>query len=487
MKIKGNINENLETIKKEFGNTPEIVIRQIKKDNKDIAYIYFESVSSDDKISNFLMKSINNIESKSLFNSLYNTLNNEIANSHLITCDEFEKIFNYLSSGFTCIFVEKSNKAIIVETKSELDRGVTESTTERTIRGPKDSFGENHVKNLGLIRKRIKDKNLWFKETKVGRRTQTKVTVAYIKDIAIEEHVTQIMDKLKKIDIDSIIDSGYIRELLQERQTSAFPKVISTEKPDLACMALLNGKIVILVENSPFVLVLPAVLIDFVHSPEDYCQNPPNVTFSRVLRVLCFLLTIVVPGLYVALMTFNHEIIPEKLLISLAIQREGVPFSTATEIIIFIIIFEMLREADVHAPSAAGSTMSIVGTLILGDASVAAGIVSPIVIIVIAITSICELVFYDIDMINAVRQWRILFVIAAMTLGVIGIFIISIIFVAKLTSLECLGTPYIAPISPLKINELKDSLIRVSRRNLIKRPSYLTDNLRRIKDEKNNS
>jgi len=481
------IKKNIDTIKKEFGNTPEIILRNLKKGKTKISYIYFESVGSDDKVSNFLMKSINKTDSKNMFTSIFDFLNNNIANSHLTITDSFDEIFYFLSSGFTCIFVDGYNQAIGVETKIVLDRGVTEANTEKVIRGPKDSFTENPAKNLGLIRKRIKDKNLWFEEVKVGRRTKSRVDIAYIKDIADNNNVKLIKEKLLKIDIDGILDSGYVRSLLEKKDLSSFPRCISTERPDIVCMALLKGKIAVLVENSPYVLIFPAVLMDFMHSSEDYYEKNLNVTFNRILRVLCFILTIIIPGLYVALMTFNHEIIPDKLLISLATQRDGVPFSTALEVIIFMTIFEMLREADIHVPSAAGNAMSIVGALILGDAAVAAGIVSPIVIIVVAITSICELVFFDIDVVNAVRQWRLLYVLAATALGLIGITAISIIFITKLASIESLGTPYLTPLSPLNFEGLKDSIIKLDLKKLKKRPSYLTNNIRRMNNEENNN
>ena len=188
-------------------------------------------------------------------------------------------------------------------------------------------------------------------------------------------------------------------------------------------------------------------------------------------------------------MTFNHEIIPDQLLISLAIQREGVPFPTAIEVLLFVLTFEVLREADIHSPSFSGSAMNVVGALILGDAAVAAGIVSPIVIIIIAATSISELVFYDVDIIDAIREWRLLFILAATFMGLIGFVAMFIIFIAKLSSLECLGTPYLTPFSPLKPRSLKDSIIRFSRKDLKNRPEYLTKNLKRMDDkyEKNNS
>ena len=213
-----------------------------------------------------------------------------------------------------------------------------------------------------------------------------------------------------------------------------------------------------------------------------------NASFNRLLRVICFFITIVTPGMYVALMTFNPEIIPNELLISLSMQREGVPFSTAIEVLLFVIVFEMLREADIHSPNVSGSAMSIVGALVLGDAAVNAGIVSPIVIIIVAITSISELVFYDVDIINALREWRILFIIASLLLGLMGFVLAGIILLAKLVSITCLDIPYLTPFSPLYIKQWSDSIFRFPRGNLKYRASYLTNNIvREVNCEEDNN
>lgn len=483
--LKKQVDISINYIKKLNSNSGDIITRIINKDNIKIGYVYLESVSSDDKISEFLTKSIININD---FNSLFKVLNNKIYNSHVTTTDNYKDLFYYLASGYTAILVDGYNEAIVVETRSSLDRGVVESSSEPVVRGPKDSFTENHPKNIGLIRKRIKDHNLIFKNILVGRRTKTTISVAYIKDIANLGSVNKIIDKLKKIDIDAIIDSGYIRELLEENSKSIFPKMISTERPDLACTSLLEGRIVLLVENTPFVLILPATLIDFIHSTEDYYHKPLNATFNRILRIICFFITIITPGLYVALMTFNPEIIPSDILLSLVAQRSGVPFSTAIEVLVFVITFEMLREADIHSPSISGSSMSIVGALVLGDAAVNAGIVSPIVIIIVAITSISELVFYDVDIINALREWRILFILASLLLGLMGFVIAGIILTAKLVSITCLDIPYLTPFSPLYVRQWMDAIFRFPRNKLKYRASYLTKNtIREVDYEKNNN
>ena len=479
-----NIDKINNYILESYHHSSDIVTRKINVKGTDILCIYLESVASDDKISEFLMKEINTYsKNKILTVNLFDKLKNTIPNSHITVESKLEDCFTKLASGFTCIFIDGDKQYITVETKSKLDRGITESTSESIVRGPKDSFTENNSTNLGLIRKRIKDKNLWYDEIKIGRRTNTKVTIAYINGIANEHIVNNIKEKLNKIDIDGIIDSGNIRDFLIQNQ-SIFPEIKSTERPDLACNSLLEGKIIILVENTPFTLILPITLNDFLHASEDYYQKSSNVSFTRILRYISFLITITIPGLYTALTTFNQEIIPDQLLISLAIQRDGVPFSTVFELVIMITTFEILRESDIRLPSTMGAAISIVGALVLGEAAVSAGIVSPIVIIVVAITSICGLLFTDIDFVNAIRWWRFIFIIFSAAAGLIGFVIATVLFINKLASITFDNVCYLAPFSPLYVKSINDSIIKLPNNKLKSRSPYITKNTTKLGDKK---
>ncbi len=471
---------NLEKFKTELetknGQSSDFVARIINFNNKKILYTFYSSTSSDDKISNFFMKNISDdfkYMKKDFFSNLFNSLENTIPNSKLLIINNFDEVLYYMASGFTCIFVERYSKYIVIETRSILDRAVSESSSEAIVKGPKDSFTENYMTNIGLIRKRIKDDTLMFTTIKIGTRTRTHVSITYINDLANQKSIDETISKIKTIDIDGVLDSSYIGEFLSPKQFSTFPKIISTERPDLVASSLLNGKICILVENTPYVLILPAVLTDFLHSPEDNYHKPSNASFNRFLRLMAFLVTLLTPALYIAVTTFNQEMLPDRLLISLAIQREGVPFPTPIEVLMLSITFEMLRESDIRIPKITGTAISVVGALVLGDAAVNAGIVSPIVVIIIAITSIAGLVFTDVDFSNAVRWWRLYFIVCASIMGIIGIVAGGIIFIAKLASLECLGVPYLTPISPLIVNDNKNSVIRGSKLKSKIRPRYL--------------
>ena len=471
------VDKIMQVIKDKNENSCDIYSRTFEINGKKIGYVFLESVANDDKISNYLNKSlaIDIRSKKSIFDDLFDNLSNTIPNSKLKVINTYDDIFYHLFSGFTCIFVDGYDKCISIETKANLDRSISESSSEPVLKGPKDSFNENFLANLGLIRKRIKDQNLIFTETRVGKRSKTKVAIGYIKDIADEKKVKKLLNRLNKINIDGIVDSSYLRELIIENKPSILPQVISTERPDNVVMSLLDGKIAIIVENTPYVLLVPSVLSDFFKSPEDSYSKPFNASFTRILRYLAFIIAIITPGVYIAVMNYNMEVLPNLLLISFAIQKEGVPFPTVIEVAIMIIAYAILREADTRKPQIMGASISIVGALILGEAAVSASIISPIVVIIISLSAVSGMAFSDPDIINAIRLWRILFMLFGVGFGLIGIFIGLILFIAKLSSLETLDTAYLEPIASFDYKDWKQEILRFPRNKLKKRPSYLTN------------
>ena len=473
-KIEKNAKKILDKTKKLYGNSPDVNTRLINIKGTNIGIIFLESSSQASTISDFIIKgTLYAGNNKTIFQNIFDALKNNLFNSQLFTIKDYSQFPYFLSSGFTIIIADGSSEAIVMETRAALDRGVTESSSEPILRGSKDSFTESHSKNLGLIRKRIKDPNLWFDELKLGRRTKTRISIAYINGIADPKKLKEIKNRLKKIDVDGILDSGNIRDFLVT-QKSVFPQIQSTERPDTVSQALLSGKIVIFVENCPFTLILPNVLIDYLHTPEDQNQKSSNITFTRILRIIALIITVFTPAIYIAITTYDQNTIPDKLLISLAIQREGVPFPTTFEIILLTTIFEILRESDLRSPSSMSAAMSIVGALVLGQAAVDAGIVSPITVIVVAFTSICSLVFTDIDFMNAIRTWRFIFILAASILGIIGILTFAIIWLVKLASLNNLGTSYLSPLAPFSKSDQSNAIYKAPEEKIITRPDYVS-------------
>ena len=296
-KIEKKAKKVIEKTKKLYGNSPDINTRLINIKGTNVGVIFLESSSQASTISDFIIKgTLYAGNNKTLFQNIFDALKNSLFNSQLFTINDYSQFPYFLSSGFTIIVVDGISEAIIMETRANLDRGVTEATSEPILRGSKDSFTESHSKNLGLIRKRIKDPNLWFDELKLGRKTQTRVSIAYINGVANPKKLKELKKRLKKIDVDGVLDSGNLRDYLVSKK-SVFPQVQSTERPDVTSLALLSGKIVIFVENCPFTLILPNVLIDYLHTSEDQNQKSSNITFTRILRIIALIITVFTPAI----------------------------------------------------------------------------------------------------------------------------------------------------------------------------------------------
>ncbi len=433
----------IKIIKESFNESGDLFIRSINLGSIDLTYALLESVSSDDKLSNYLVRSISSdVKYIKDINNLFTYLYNTIPNAKVRIINNIKEAISLMPIGFTLILVPNNEFIIAVETRSSLDRGVSESTTEVVIRGPKDSFCENSIINMGLIRRRLKTNELTFKDYFIGNLTKSRVTVGYINNIVDNKKLKMVLNKINSINVDTIIDSGYIRKLITNNITT-FPKVISTERPDLVAMHLAKGKIAIIVENSPIVLILPAFFNEFFNNPEDKFALQLNSLLTKSIRILAFFITLLTPALYITITCFNREIIPIQLLISLASQINNLPFPIYFEILLLVTIFEILREGDIRIPSKMGSSISIVGGLILGDAAVSAGIVSPIAVIIVAITSISGLLFSDIDFVNGLRLWRYLYIIGAAIYGLVGILTVSIILILHLSSIKILNKNYL--------------------------------------------
>lgn len=367
-----------------------------------------------------------------------------------------------------------NNNIYSIETKLITDRAISPSTNELNITGPKDSFNENINTNINLIRKRIKSKHLILKESIIGKQTNTKISLLYMNNIANNKLVREIYSKINNINIDGILDSSYIKKYLDTNKL--FPTVIQTERPDKASIALLEGKCIILVENSPYALILPSFLLDFFHTPDDYYQKNINTTFIRLIRLCAFLISLLTPAIYIATTTRNYNLLPYKLLIMLKAGRTFVPFPAYIEAFFMIICFEILKETDIRMSQTSSSAVSILGGLILGDAAVSAGIVSPIMIIVIAISSISGLIFSSLELSNALRTYKILLLILSSILGIYGVVIGLIFLIINLINTKTFNYKYLSPIYPFNKNEIKDSFIKLKN---TKRNSYLTNNINR--------
>lgn len=467
------MNKIIKRIEKEFSNTPDLIIKNIKINMfKTIYVVFLETVSSGDKVNDYILKNLATISSSG--GSIKN-LESTIPGPNIVSISNEDKIEYYLASGFA-IVIENSN-ILAVEVRADIHRSVGTPESEPAIVGPKDAFTENIQINLGLVKRRIKSSKLKTDNFIVGRKTNTTVEVLYLDDVVNKELVKTIEERIKNIDIDGIVDSSTIGLLIEGKDKTSFPKVLRTERPDNASNALLEGKVVILVDTSPFALIMPAFFADFINPVVDNYVKSGNAKFVKVLRFACYFLSMITPAFYIAIVNYNQETIPTSLLTNFITQHEGVPFPSIVEAIIMLIICEILRESDLRFPNAYGSAISILGALVLGEAAVSAGIVSPIMIIIIALTFITGLVFTDYETVASIRFYRYFFLLAASFYGLFGVVCAFIFFLIKINSSYSFAKPYFFPIAPFDKTYFKKSIYKGKVKKDTKRSSMLSNNI----------
>ncbi|NLW28172.1 spore germination protein [Acetivibrio saccincola] len=372
----------------------------------------------------------------------------------------FDDLYSELLSG-NCVFLaEGENKFYSVFTSRIERRGIEEPTTQSVVRGPREGFSEDIAKNILIIKKRINNNSLRMINLNVGRVCKTKVAIMYIEGIAKKDIVNEVKKRIEKIKVDAVHDSSYIEELTKDDPYSVFPTYLSLEKSDSVSAALLQGKVAILVDGTPFVLTVPAVFFDFLQSSEDYYHHYIVASMMRIIRFITFYFVLLVPSAYVAITTYHQEILPTALLINIAAQREDVPFPVLFETFLMEFTFEILREAGIRIPRAIGAAISVVGGVVIGQVAVEAGIMSAAVVIVVSFTAISSFSIPNYEMSSALRAVRFVFMILAGALGLYGLFMGIIILWLHLCKIKSVTVPYVTPLTPLIPRENKDTLIR---------------------------
>ena len=457
----------IKRIQNEFNNIPDLKIKEIKINLiKKIYVLYIETICDSDKINDYILKNLTKYNTK-------NNLNSNIPGPNTIIIKNHDQIEFYITNGYAIVISDQYTLAI--EVKGDLHRSITESQREPSLIGPLDAFNENINVNIGLIKRRIKSSKLKSDEIFLGRKTQTKISINYLEDIAEVKNIKMIRNKLQSIDIDGVIDIGTIMNYIEGENKSIFPTIRRTERPDLASDALLEGKIVILMDTSPFAIILPAFLIDFINPINDNYAKSINVAFLKILRAVAFFISMTAPAIFIATINYNQETIPSSLLINFSTQRAGVPFPSIVELLILLLICDVLRESDLRFPSSFGSAISILGALIIGEAAVNAGIVSSIMIIITSLTFISSLIFTEIEIGNALRYYRYIFLFFAALFGLYGIFLCLILFLINVISMKSLNTPYFAPISPFNKDYFFKTFLKKQDKNNLKRSTLITN------------
>ena len=362
----------------------------------------------------------------------------------------FEDIFSGVNSGNCALFVDTLNVAFDIDVKGFKQRSIDKPENEIVIKGSHEAFVENIRTNTSLLRRFTNNENLIVEGLEVGKITKTKCAVCYMQNIANSDLVAEVKYRINNLDVDSILSSGQLEQLISDNNSLALPKAISTERPDNAVQHLLEGRVVVLVNGSPYALILPAIMIDFLTSPEDRNLKSIFANFLRAIRIICSFFALLLPGLYVSITSFHIEIIPTELLYSILAAREGVPFPIIFEILIMEISFEIIREASLRVPSAIGSTIGIVGALVIGQAAVSAGIVSPILIIIVAITALSSFAIPDYTFSFHLRVFRFLFILLGYAAGFLGIGTGLFVYICMICDMQSFGVAYSTPYSHIK-------------------------------------
>lgn len=474
MSMKKSLQKNKQTIKSRLGNSADIIVREFKIGSHpkvSAAVFYTDGLTDTKSVQKFIMESLLfefNAEkivmedSEQEIGSLLEQLKDVVLTvGELNELNNLEDLLVSLLSGNVILLLDGYGTGFEIGLKEWENRGVTETSSESVVRGPKESFSESIRTNTALIRRKIKDPSLWMESRVIGRVTKTDVAIMYMEGIADDGVVEEVRRRLDRIDIDGILESGYIEELIQDNAITPFPTLYNSERPDVIAAGILEGRVAILVDGTPFVLLAPAIFVQLFQAAEDYYGRSGVSSALRLLRYFCFFIAFLVPSLYVAITTFHQEMIPTELLFSLLAQRERIPFPAVFEVLLMEVAFEILREASLRMPKAVGSAISIVGTLVIGQAAVEAGLVSATLIIVVSTTAIASFVFPANDLSIATRLLRFPLIGLAASFGLFGIVIGVVLLIIHLCSLRSFGVPYMSSMAPYIKEDQKDTFIRL--------------------------
>ncbi|RAP76831.1 spore germination protein [Paenibacillus montanisoli] len=479
------LQSNMDKVKAAFGNSSDIVTERISiapGSHLEIGYIYTEGLVSSALVQNMMLESCESLRRWiDVFTEADEPNKLDLIRGILAPAGkmkdiiDFQSLYTSVMTGVTVLLIDGFSTGLAVCTQGGEDRSVEEPETQSVVRGPRVGFTENLNTNIALIRRRIKSTDLWLESMEIGKVTKTKVALMYVNSIASDKIVEEVRLRLSRIDIDGILESSYIEELIQDETFTVFPTLYNSERPDVVVSGLLEGRVAIFVDGTPFVLLAPALFVQFYQSAEDYYQRFEFATLIRLLRYICFFISLLAPSLYIAITTFHQELLPSQLLLSLAAQREGIPFPAFIEAVVMELTFEILREAGVRLPKTVGQAVSIVGALVIGQAAVEAGLVSPAMVIVVAVTAISNFVIPSFNMGISIRIIRFIMMLFAATFGLFGITVGLIAMVQHLCSLRSFGVPYMSPMAPLNMPDQKDTILRLPLWGLFSRPRFIGD------------
>lgn len=476
-KVSANLRENEKYLRSRLENCSDILIRPMRLGDKhkvDCLMVYIEVAVSNMMLDDSALgKMINHFWEISPEDIQEFVRHNSLGIADVKKLENLDESIDAMLAGNAVFFIDGYDKAMKISSKGYPSTGVMEAESEKVLRGSREGFSDSVKSNSALIRKRLRDTRLKVEEYKIGVRSHTLTQVLYMDDLVHEGLLEEVKERLEEFQIDGILDSGMLEQLTEDVWYSPFPQYQTTERPDRAVQEILKGKVVILCDNSPEALILPGNFSSFMESSEDWYHRFEMASFLRILRYLAVIMATVLPGLYLAVIRFHTQILPSALILSFAEAREGVPFSSVVELIFLELAFELIREAGVRVPGSLGNAIGIVGGLVIGQAAVEANLVSPIVVMIVALTALGSMTVPNEEFAAAFRLVKYGFLILGGYLGIYGIVLGVYLVIGHLAGLISFGIPYLVPfIKKEQKGSRGEGILRVPLRKRVLRPLY---------------
>ena len=476
-KVSANLRENEKYLRSRLENCSDILIRPMRLGDKhkvDCLMVYIEVAVSNMMLDDSALgKMINHFWEISPEDIQEFVRHNSLGIADVKKLENLDESIDAMLAGNAVFFIDGYDKAMKISSKGYPSTGVMEAESEKVLRGSREGFSDSVKSNSALIRKRLRDTRLKVEEYKIGVRSHTLTQVLYMDDLVHEGLLEEVKERLEEFQIDGILDSGMLEQLTEDVWYSPFPQYQTTERPDRAVQEILKGKVVILCDNSPEALILPGNFSSFMESSEDWYHRFEMASFLRILRYLAVIMATVLPGLYLAVIRFHTQILPSALILSFAEAREGVPFSSVVELIFLELAFELIREAGVRVPGSLGNAIGIVGGLVIGQAAVEANLVSPIVVMIVALTALGSMTVPNEEFAAAFRLVKYGFLILGGYLGIYGIVLGVYLVIGHLAGLISFGIPYLIPFIKKEQKGSKgEGVLRVPLRKRVLRPLY---------------
>lgn len=477
-RVQVDTNKEIKLLKSRLHNSIDVASRMFVKNGVEVGIVYLKSMTDNLIFSTAVYDPIFLFQGELTFDKL-----SQIIKCNDVAVVEKNEIISKILKGSVVVFLSNSEKFLAIDIMKFNMRTPSEPPTSPVIMGPREGFTEDIKTNITLIRRRFYTENLVFEQVVVGQETQTQIVLTYLDNIVDHKIVKEIKYKLSKIKIDGIVDSYYLLSLLSNRPNSLLKQIGNSEKPDIVAAKMLEGRVAVMVDNSPIVLTIPFVFLEDLQNSNDYYTNYIYSGFLRVIRLIGLLIAVIGPGTYIALQLFHYNVLPIKYLITIADATQQVPFTPFIEILFISLLFQILYEVSLRLPSYLGLATSIVGALILGDTGVKAGLISPPSVIVVAIAKIA---LYTIPEQSAqINVLQFIFLMIGASLGLLGLIGGTIYFLAYANSIENYGAPYLAPFSPFILSDNKDGILKVPLSDMKKRPKFFNNsNKDRMNDSK---